>query len=62
METAGEREQQLISNSNRRESGPRMGSADPYCGIKLKPERRGMAPRKRPLTCGGRCCVKGLHP
>jgi hypothetical protein len=46
MEMAGEREQQLISNSNRRESGPRMGYADPYCGIKLKPERRGMAPRK----------------
>jgi len=45
METAGERERQLISNSNRRESGPRMGYADPYCGIKLKPERRGMAPR-----------------
>jgi hypothetical protein len=44
METAGEREQQLISNSNRRESGPRMGYADPYCGIKLKPERRGKAP------------------
>jgi hypothetical protein len=45
MEMAGEREPQLISNSNRRESGPRMGSADPYCGIKLKPERRGMAER-----------------
>ena len=43
METADDREQSLISNSNRRESGPRTDYADPYCGIKLKSERRGMA-------------------